>query len=266
MKYSNKNKQISYNVTKMTSSKTIITMTTIVTMVTLLTLLFFQSQSTANNGPQNLTAALIGLQKHNNAIHTYYAKINSEGLLQKNKFRATGHIWSDAKKGRLKIKFEDLIFRAPMSIFLLIGNKVTLYYPPKKRKIVTSKARFRPAYDAGLPLEADLLQPMLQGHFFVPRYLTYKKYDAKNKKLILANKKYVINYLLNSRGLPYKGIFYNRVSKKRAVFTFQSYKKYQSTWIPMNIKIYPPIRGNYLTIKITALQINGKLGNVWHLK
>lgn len=211
-------------------------------------------------------AKIARIKKHNNAIKTYYARINSQGLLKKNKFKATGRIWSDARYGRLKIRFEDLIFRSPMSIFLLIGNRVTLYYPPKKKKIVTTKARFRPAYDAGLPLEADLLQPMLQGHFFIPKYLTYKKYKASQKKLILASRKYVINYLLNSHGLPYKGIFYNRATKKRAVFVFQNYAKKGHIWVPMSIKIYPPIRGNYLNITIKELKLNGRLGNVWNLK
>lgn len=208
------------------------------------------------------------INSHNKKIRSYYGGIFARGLLKNKKFKAQGRVWSDTALDKLKLRFEDLIFRSPISVFLMEGNRITLYYPPQKKKIITKREDFQPAYDAGLPLPSDLLLPMLRGHFYLPKKIEHKSFkkSAKGDKVILVDTRYIINYILGKNGMPRMGIFQSRQDKKRVVFKYKNFKKVKGLQIPYHITIIPARSKNYLHLKIQWLRINKKIGRVWNLK
>jgi hypothetical protein len=234
-----------------------------------LTLLFAGAGLAQTVSARTAQSSLEQLRNHNNKIRTYHADIKTDGRLKGKRFQSYGEIWSDIGKRRFKIRFTELILKSPISIFLMKGNRIVLYYPRKKKKVVTNRYKFRPAYDAGIPLSARLLEPMMQGHFYIPNRLTYLKYYNKSRKLILADRRHIINYKLNDKGLP-REAYIKKKSKGRAIkILFDEYRRKKGVWVPYYIKIYPRRSSHqeeHLAIEIKSLQINSTISNVWNLK
>lgn len=214
-------------------------------------------------------SSLQQLRRHNNKIRTYHAEIKTDGRLKGKRFQSYGEIWSDISKRRFKIRFTELILKSPISVFLMKGNRIVLYYPRKKKKVVTNRYKFQPAYDAGIPLSARLLEPMMQGHFYIPRRLKYRKYYPKSRKLILADSRHIINYKLNDKGLPREAYIRKKDSRRTIKILFDEYRKKNGVLVPYYIKIYPRRSSHqkeHLGIEIKSLEINRSISGVWNLK
>lgn len=210
---------------------------------------------------------IANLEKHNSTLKNYQAKIAVEGYLKSNEFKAQGFVWSDSGKGNFKLKFIDLIFKSTISVFLKKQETIFLYYPAKKKRYVTTVEKFQPVYEAGIPLQANLLVPLLQGQFFIPQAYSVKAFSRmKDKyKMTLESTRYKVDYILNKNKLPTTFLITDKLKNRKVLFFYRGYKLYTRSWIPTWIRVKTVGNRNNLTIRVLWLRINHKIGNIWYL-
>ncbi len=242
-------------------------------VVILLFFCLFWSQAKAQDahpkkGFADPSEFVLFLQNHNQEISSYLAGISTSGNLNRNNFKALGYVWADHKLDFFKLKFVDLVFKSPISIFLKKGDKVYLSYPPQKHRLETTVEKFQPMYEAGIPLGADLLVPLLKGHFFIPPVIVSSERlpvaGKDQEKFRLLGQRYDVDYLVSGKD-PVLFLITVKKTGQKVMFVYQNYRQYGMVKLPGWIKVQTLGSGNFIIIQLLWLRINAPVPNIWYL-